>query len=218
LYINFDELLIKRGDKKLKKILYGLVFLTVVHFIFWDKVVSYAEDTTQKNDQVPFMKDGTKNCPIPGFAKVSKNIYRGGRPNEEGFKFLKKIRVKTVINLENYLTASSSLRKKEEKKGESLGIKVQTKPLSLIHLDKKGFSRIYETIDQLKNTKEKVYIHCWLGKERTGLVTAFHRIFNEGWSIEDAKEEMLNYGFCKWRAPLIFYIQRPLNKIQLIDS
>ena len=40
-----------------------------------------------------------------------------------------------------------------------------------------------------------IYIHCKHGQDRTGLVVALYRIFNEGWTPVEARKEMLQLGF-----------------------
>ncbi len=53
------------------------------------------------------------------------------------------------------------------------------------------------------NTAPKpLLLHCYHGADRTGLTIAMYRMIFQGWSKEDAKEELVNggYGFHSiWR-------------------
>jgi protein tyrosine/serine phosphatase len=40
-----------------------------------------------------------------------------------------------------------------------------------------------------------VYVHCKGGRHRTGAMTAVYRITHDGWTAEQAFEEMLKYDF-----------------------
>lgn len=60
---------------------------------------------------------------------------------------------------------------------------------------------IRPSADQLRHAVEKlvmapkpVLVHCFHGRDRTGLVIAAYRMMMEGWSYEEAYAEMLRYG------------------------
>lgn len=40
-----------------------------------------------------------------------------------------------------------------------------------------------------------VYVHCKGGRHRTGAMTAAYRLTHDGWTAEQAFEEMLRYDF-----------------------
>ena len=47
----------------------------------------------------------------------------------------------------------------------------------------------------MKNAEGPVLIHCWHGSDRTGLVSALYRIVSQGWSKEDAIDELMHGGY-----------------------
>ena len=48
--------------------------------------------------------------------------------------------------------------------------------------------------------RQPLYFHCWRGKDRTGAMCAAYRIHVEGWTLEDARREMQEFGFYPgWR-------------------
>lgn len=46
-----------------------------------------------------------------------------------------------------------------------------------------------------ENRGKKVFVHCRLGDDRTGLAVATYRIAEEGWPADDALREMKAFGF-----------------------
>jgi protein tyrosine/serine phosphatase len=40
-----------------------------------------------------------------------------------------------------------------------------------------------------------IFVHCKKGLDRTGVVIALHRVFDQGWSPQDARAEMYALGF-----------------------
>jgi protein tyrosine/serine phosphatase len=43
--------------------------------------------------------------------------------------------------------------------------------------------------------KQPVYVHCKGGRHRTGAMTAIYRITHDGWTADQAYEEMKDYDF-----------------------
>lgn len=46
-------------------------------------------------------------------------------------------------------------------------------------------------------TRRPVFVHCKHGSDRTGMMIAFYRMTNDGWSVEEAYAEMESLGFHK---------------------
>jgi hypothetical protein len=46
-----------------------------------------------------------------------------------------------------------------------------------------------------KNPGKKIFVHCRLGDDRTGMMIASYRMAQEGWSAEKAEKEMEKFGF-----------------------
>jgi len=45
------------------------------------------------------------------------------------------------------------------------------------------------------NPGEKIFVHCRVGDDRTGMMVASYRMVEEGWSAERAEKEMIDFGF-----------------------
>jgi len=57
----------------------------------------------------------------------------------------------------------------------------------------KPWARFLEVVRE--NRGKKIFVHCRLGDDRTGLAVATYRIAYEGWSADEALREMKAFGF-----------------------
>lgn len=154
-----------------------------------------------------YRQDFAQKIQINGLAyagKVNDFLYRGSQPNPEGIKELKKLGVTTIVNLRG---ERQGLVRRERKQAEEQGIK-------LVNVRASGWSppkneEIVQFFDVLKERpRQKVYVHCWLGNDRTGVFIAAYRIGMEGWSGEKALAEMRYFRFKSfWHPAMINYIQ-----------
>lgn len=126
---------------------------------------------------------------LPNLHKVSDGLYRGAQPTAEGMKQLEKLGIKTVVNL-RFLTSD-----RKKLKGTQLDYE---------HINTTTFST--ETKNVIRFLKiatdpqrAPVFVHCHRGVERTGVMCAAYRIVVEGWSKEQAIEEMTKGGFTSRR-------------------
>ena len=137
---------------------------------------------------VPAHHSNVPGITIDNFGKVSESYYRGSQPNREEFAQLKQLGIKTVIDLRG------DYNKDEESWVGDLGMTYVRIPLK---------TRVAATEDQtnyflkLVNDPSKlpVYVHCKGGRHRTGAMTAVYRITHDGWTADQAWEEMKDYDF-----------------------
>jgi tyrosine-protein phosphatase SIW14 len=125
---------------------------------------------------------------IPGlknFAKVSEQLYRGAQPTQEGFAELKKMGIKTIVNLRAFHS--------DEKEIKGLGlryVKISFKPWRPEEEDVLKFLKV---VADPKN--QPVFVHCQHGADRTGTMVVIYRAAVQGWDIKDAMEELPGFGF-----------------------
>jgi tyrosine-protein phosphatase SIW14 len=144
----------------------------------------------QKNPVLPGKaKVSEKIYGLPGLSnvgRISQGIYRGNQPLPDGYKTLKKMGIKTVINLRS--------RHSEKKSVENNGMNYMEFPISMIkNLKRENIREIINAMADPEN--QPVYIHCALGRDRTGIVSAIYRIEKQGWSFDEAEQEMQDFGF-----------------------
>jgi tyrosine-protein phosphatase SIW14 len=124
---------------------------------------------------------------LPNFAEVTPSLYRGGQPCADGLKALKKMGVSIVIDMRGG-------HSEHEKKGvEELGMEYVSIPWHCPFPSDEPFIKFLKVIEQ--NPGHKVFVHCRLGDDRTGMAIASYRMAEEGWSADEAMKEMERFGF-----------------------
>ncbi|HCJ67317.1 MAG TPA: protein-tyrosine-phosphatase [Elusimicrobia bacterium] len=141
---------------------------------------------------------------LPNFHQVNPSIFRGARPEEKDFYLLVQAGIKTVLSLETKLSTE------ERALAEKHGLIYIWIPLHPLFTPEK--KTVDEIIAILRNpVYQPVFIHCRKGKDRTGLVIAAYRITVDGWTFEDAYQEMKKYGFSRylfwWKNFLLNYLK-----------
>lgn len=132
------------------------------------------------NWAVPLERDGLSN-----FYKVSDDLYRGAQPKKAGFEELKKLGVKTIVNLRN--------SNDDEEMIAGAGFNYFHIPVSSIFPRKKKFARFLEIVSDPANCP--VFVHCRRGADRTGTAVALYRIKAQKWTADEAVNEMMNGGY-----------------------
>jgi len=123
---------------------------------------------------------------IPDFGEVTPTLYRGGEPKKGGFEALAKMGVQIVVDLRGD-------REVERRELAGLGIKYVPMPWQCSFPKDRIFAEFITLIRE--NPGKKIFVHCRVGDDRTGMMVAAYRMVEEGWSAEKAKQEMLTYGF-----------------------
>ena len=128
---------------------------------------------------------------IPNAGKISDSLYRGAQPHEKGFFELKKLGITTIVDLR------SENREKvqwERAHAESAGIQ-------FVHIPVGGWAAPSdEQVAQFlrlfrDDPQQKIFVHCHLGEDRTGVFVAAYRMVLEKWPVEQAEKEMYYFGF-----------------------
>ena len=125
---------------------------------------------------------------IENFGKLNDNYYRGSQPRASQFDELKKLGIKTIIDLRKDSIAGASQEAREA------GLQYVNIPLTT-----KRPATEDQTTQFLKLVNDPanwpVFVHCKGGRHRTGEMTAIYRITHDGWSGDKAYEEMKKYDF-----------------------
>jgi len=129
---------------------------------------------------------------IKNFDKVDANVYRGGQPTDEGFRYLAKLGVKVIIDLRE----ADGRAKAEERVVTSAGMKYVNVPMT--GLTPPTEAEITRVLALLKdNTKGPAFVHCRRGADRTGAVIAAYQIDHHNWdnarALKDAKAHSMSF-------------------------
>jgi protein tyrosine/serine phosphatase len=117
--------------------------------------------------------------------KMSPTLYRSALPDRGAVPLLEKLKVGTVI---------SFLPESDSSWLTTPGIAQIQLPYRTNHVDDADVLNALRTI-QTAEAKGPVLMHCKHGSDRTGLMAAMYRVVLQGWSKEDALNEMTQGGF-----------------------
>lgn len=140
---------------------------------------------------------------LPNFSEINANGsgYRGGQPDEAGWRTLKGLGVTETIQL-NPGDFSAVAAK--------YGINVTYLPISFGQQfwDKPDTNAMRRVVEKIRWCKEKgkvYYIHCKNGWDRTGLAVGMERVCLEGWPKGLAFQEMVDMGFHSKETGLLWF-------------
>jgi len=128
---------------------------------------------------------------LPNGGRVNDVLYRGAQPHTAGIQELKKLGITTIVDLRG---ENPGLRDSEKGQAKSLGIRFISIPVS-------GWAppsndQVAQFLALFRNNpKEKVFVHCRFGDDRTGVFVATYRMAYEGWPATQAMNEMYFFGF-----------------------
>jgi protein tyrosine/serine phosphatase len=178
-------------------------------------VVSLAEAAVARPDNwaMPLAVDAG----IPNLNRVTGNLYRSAQPTKEGFAFLSTQPVlqkgdkpvNTIISLRAF--------------NEDAPIVPVKSPLNLEQIRFKTWHPEDEDVIKFLRivttpSLQPVLVHCQHGSDRTGTMVAIYRIAYQGWSKQQATDEMVNGGFGfhpMWQNLLRYIDKLDINKIKV---
>ncbi len=136
------------------------------------------------------------NKGLPNLNRINSSLYRSAQPTKEGFEFLSHQPrlylldqpIKTVLSLRAFHDDKSVMPSASPLRSEQIRFNTWHPE----NEDILKFLRIVTTPEL-----QPVLVHCQHGSDRTGTMIAIYRIVVEGWTKEQAKEEMVqgNFGF-----------------------
>src|SRR5712675_459027 len=127
---------------------------------------------------------------LPNGGRVNDFLYRGAQPHHAGIQELKNLGITTIVDLRG---ENPTQRDSERQQAESLGIRFVSIPVS--GWDPPSNEQVAQFLSLFRNRKEKVFVHCRFGDDRTGVFVATYRMAYEGWPTTQAMNEMYFFGF-----------------------
>jgi protein tyrosine/serine phosphatase len=127
---------------------------------------------------------------VPNAGKISDLLFRGAQPSARGLAELKKLGVTTIVDLRGNRGPVS----REREQAESLGMHFIDIPVS-------GWSgpsnaQVAEFLKLLQqNPTQRIFVHCYYGRDRTGVMVAAYRMAQQNWTPDQAAAEMDSFGF-----------------------
>lgn len=124
---------------------------------------------------------------LPNFGEVTPTLFRGAQPSPDGFKALAKMGVNIVVDARGDRTDT------EGKEVGQLGMQYVAIPWRCPFPNDDIFMKFLKLLQD--NPNKKVFVHCRLGDDRTGMMVAAYRMAEQGWTADEAMYEMQQFGF-----------------------
>lgn len=124
---------------------------------------------------------------IGNFGEVTPTLFRGAQPSQEGLEGLARMGVGIVVDARGNRTDS------EGKEVGKLGMQYVAIPWHCPFPNDDVFVRFLKLLQE--NPNKKVFVHCRLGEDRTGMMVAAYRMAAQGWTTNEAMQEMHQFGF-----------------------
>jgi tyrosine-protein phosphatase SIW14 len=122
--------------------------------------------------------------------KISGMLFRGAQPSAQGLAELKKLGVTTIIDLRGNHGPVAW----ERAQAESLGMRFVNIPvLGWSPPDNVQVAQFLRLVQQ--DPTQKIFVHCYYGQDRTGVMVAAYRIAQQNWTPDQATSEMNSFGF-----------------------
>jgi protein tyrosine/serine phosphatase len=127
---------------------------------------------------------------VPNFATIEDGLYRGGQPTREGIEYLKERGVRSIINLRD------DFNPREEVWAHDAGMHYV---LIRTNAARVRTVQVARFLKEVEDAPRPIFVHCYHGRDRTGLEVAVYRIVKCGWTRDAALSELYAYGY-QWAA------------------
>jgi len=141
-------------------------------------ILAVAQNQTEKPAKVQ----------IKNFGCLNEAFYRGAQPKDQDYTDLAALGVKTVIDLQR------DNKTDERAQVEAAGMKFFRIGMSDRERPSAEQAELFLKIVN-DPANQPIFVHCAGGRHRTGAMTAIYRITHDGWSADQAYQEMKNYDF-----------------------
>lgn len=124
---------------------------------------------------------------VPNLGQVNQRLYRGAQPSNDGLANLLKMGIELVVDLRE------GDRPDERDTVTKLGMQYVAIPWRCGHPDNQTTARFLTVLRE--NHDKRIFVHCFYGTDRTGMMIAAFRITEQSWTAAEARKEMQVYGF-----------------------
>lgn len=125
-------------------------------------------------------------APDQNLFQVTPDFYRSARLLPESVPKLQALGIKTVVSLRAFHSDEALLKQS--------GIRMVRIPIYTWDIDDKDVIHALRAVHEAQ-AQGPVLLHCLHGADRTGLISAMYRIVYQGWSREQALDELEHGGY-----------------------
>jgi protein tyrosine/serine phosphatase len=138
---------------------------------------------------------------LPLFHRVDENYVRGSQPMRGGISALKRLGVKTVVDLRSIYDYTDEVKTV----AEIAGLKYEWIPMSVWNPPTDDEAKKFVSIVS-DTANGPFFVFCADGLNRTGEMTAIYRVARNNWSVEKALDEADELGFSPYYYTLRDYV------------
>lgn len=135
------------------------------------------------------LNDRISKIQIENFGRINENYYRGAQPKKNDYADLAALGVKSVVDLWGEGADEPAMVESLGLRFYRIGLSSRSKPSS------EDVARFLAIVNDPAN--QPVFVHCHVGRHRTGVMTAIYRLVHDGWTADRAYAEMKQYKFEK---------------------
>jgi tyrosine-protein phosphatase SIW14 len=144
---------------------------------------------------------------VPNLGRVNDFLYRGAQPLSTGYDELKHLGVGLVVDLHNRGAGAEH----ERLAVESRGMRYVSLPASATRGPTEEQIAEFLTLVR-ENQTLKIFVHCKLGADRSGVMIAAFRMTHEHWTPDQALAEMRSFHFHYFWLPTMIHTVRSFPK------
>lgn len=129
--------------------------------------------------------------PVPNFGRVTDVLYRGALPDAEGYRALaERMGVRRVLSIIEHERAEDA------RAALSAGV-AEWHHVAFSDRHAPDSESVRRWLEYVRSAERDgaVFTHCRGGRHRTGVLVAVFRTADQGWTKEQAYNEMLLYGW-----------------------
>ena len=127
---------------------------------------------------------------VPRAGKISDVLFRGAQPSAQGLAELKKLGITTIVDLRGNRGPVAS----ERREVETLGMRFIDIPV--LGWSAPSNEQVAQFLKLFKDDpQQKIFVHCYYGEDRSGVMVAAYRIAQQNWTADQAIAEMYSFGF-----------------------
>lgn len=185
---------------------YTTIVITVLLCLLTDSTVAYGENKTPP--VVTAKERAELLAATTHLHEVTPTLYRSEQLDRDDTSLLQALNIRTIINL-RYFDHND-----DHRHFSYTGIRIINIPLLTWDIETEEMAQVLYTIEQSEKYGN-VLVHCYHGKDRTGLTIGLYRILNQNWAIADAEAEMRRYGYNRiWRNISRFYKPKKIAAVR----
>jgi Tyrosine phosphatase family len=117
----------------------------------------------------------------------------------EGLRNLKEMGIQILIDLRGR-------NHRDQRRVEELGMQYVPIGGTCVPQSDRKYAKVLNVVDY--NPDKKIFVECRLGNDRTGMAIAALRIANQGWTPDQAREEMRAFGFTPMHHVMCWFLAR----------